>query len=264
MAITTAHYEISGWPREKARWDAFAAERKLLCAWSDRFTLASELYANNTYPYETNPGAVVTNINIEPLRRGEQSQGVSSDMASYEYAVLTVNYSTQTGGYLHGDTLVSEWLETGSEYKQLDYRQIQWGTGSSALALFPSEAPVVNQPTIDYVLVYHDLAVIPAWTTTAVGKVNSNAVAALLLGIVFAPETLLFMGANATRRITTAGAQAFKVKTRFRWKSNGGHGWNYAWNQRANNGVGDWEKMYFTDSSENQVKPYETVTIGLI
>lgn len=234
MAISVAYREMAGWPREKFTWEAFAGERKLMCAWSDRTALAIEIMTppNNIYPYNDS-GAFVTHIpQVEPFRHGKQSQGTATDTATYEKAVVTVNYSTQgiaTGRAPNG-TLISEWTETWADHKQLGRTHFEWSDGDK---LEPGDAPGKIEPGMDYILVYHGLAVAPAGVLKKTGTVNSNAVSSYLLGLSFPAETVQYMGAQVKHSITAQGSTGLQVRYKFRYaphyRDGEAKGWNWFW-----------------------------------
>ena len=232
MAVSVNHYEMTNWPKEGYRLGGgFIAERRLKCAWTDRDTLAREILGE-TYPYNS-IGAMAMEAYPEPIKGEALAVGASADMSSYAEAVVVVKYSTQGASEVVSGNLISEWLETSIDFKTLDHRGLQWGVGGGAEALFPAEAPGRIEPTIDYVLLYHELSAVPSSVVTHTGLVNASAVTAYLMGLTFAPETLLYLGAQVGRSITTAGSTGFSVKHRFRFKGNDGHGWNWFWDQRT-------------------------------
>lgn len=264
MAISVDYYEMDGWPRELYSLRGFAAERKLKCAWSDRHTLATQIisYGNNVYPYN-NSGAVVTHLpRVEGLKRGKQSQGASVSLASYEQAVLIVNYSTYgpATGTTPTNLLITEWTETWSEFKTLNRTEFRWGTGDDAKPLGPGEGPSKIEPGMDYILLYHELNAVPAAVLTQPGTVNSGPVTAYLLGITFPTETILYMGAQINHRITSTGGTAHKVRYRFRYVAHVqkgiARGWNWYWNAAE----GEYQQVY--DDAGNVKKTYDSANFA--
>jgi len=264
MAISVTYYEANGWPKDAYTIDGFAGERKLVCDWGDRHTLATEIMTppNNIYPYN-DIGAMVTHIpRVEGWRKGKQSAGTTAGMASYEKAVVTVNYSTfgVATGTTPNQLLISEWTETWSEVKTLDKTKYFWGTAPKNLG--PGEGPSKLEPGMDYILVYHNLLVVPGAVTTVPGTCNSNVVNAYLLGLSFPAETLVFDGANVKHRITTTGSTGYTVRYRFRFKPNvrdgEAKGWNWQWN--ANKGHDRYEQLY--DEDGDVKKTYTPTTFS--
>lgn len=261
MAISVTHREVDGWPKEVYSLEGFAGERKLHCAWSDRHTLATELLfpPNNIYPYNST-GAMVTHLpKVEGLRRGKQSQGNTSALASYETAVLLVNYSTfgLATGVTPSQLLISEWTETWSETKTLDRTKFQWKKADGTFTnLGPSEGPSKLEPGMDYVLMYHNLAFVPNAVTAQPGTVNSGTANTYLLGISFPAETIMYMGAVVKHRTTTGGNDGYTVRYRFRYaphvRDGVARGWNWHWNTEN----ARYEPLY--DMDGNVTRPYET------
>jgi len=251
MAISVTYYEMDGWPKEMATLEGFAAERKLKCAWSDRTKLMVEImsYGNNVYPYNDS-GATVTHIpQCEGLRKGKMSAGTQAHMASYEYAVLMVNYSTYgpaTGFHPVTHALLTETLDTSFEFATLDRTNLQW---ADETAFTPNEAPGKIEPRMDYTLLYHAASSIPSSVLNLEGKINSNALSTYLLGISFPVGTLLYLGSSARHRLTTTGLTAIRLGHQFRHNPGG-------WNKVYRTTTGIYEDIF--DKDGNAVKKYET------
>ncbi len=263
MAISVAYYEMAGWPRELVFVDAFAGERKLICAWGDRATLANDILSpgNNVYPYN-NSGALVSHVpKIRPLAGGKETQGAQIHMASYEKAVVTVNYSTKGRivGVTPGGDLISEWMSTGSTFKTLDRTQLAWAANDGE-PLRPGEGPDKIEPVANYVLLYNSLPSLPGSVLTSPGTVNSEAVSTYLLGLTFAAETLMYAGSNITRSLNPQGASAFQVRQKFRYRANadefGVHGWNYFWRTKKNK----YEQVF--EAGGDRIKPFTPIAFN--
>ena len=251
MAISVTYNEMDGWPKEMATLEGFAAERKLKCAWGDRTKLMVEImsYGNNVYPYNDSLATVTHIPRCEGLRKGKMSVGAQSHMASYVYAVVTVNYSTYglaTGYHPVSHLLITESLDTSFEFSTLDRTDLQW---ADETALKPNEAPGKIEPIMDYMLMYHAASFIPASVLSLPGKVNSNAVSTYLLGISFPVETVLYMGARAKHRLTTTGLTAIQLAHQFKYKASG---WNKAYRIKTKS----YEDVF--DKAGNPVKKYES------
>lgn len=265
MAFSVSFWEHAGWPRELVFVDAFAAERKLVCAWGDRQTLANEILStgNNVYPYNSS-GALVSHVpRIRPLVNGKETQGAQVHMADYELAVVTVNYSTKgrITGVTPGGNLISEWMSTGSTFKTLDRTQLAWAANDGE-PLKPGEGLDKIEPVGNYVLLYNSLPVLPGSVLTQPGTVNNAGVSTYLLGLTFAAETLLYMGSNITRSLNALGVTAFQVRHKFRYKANadefGVHGWNYFWNTATNK----YEQVFVAGAGGVRVKPFTPVAFN--
>ncbi len=265
MAISVDYSEVSGWPKEVYSITGFAGERRVTCAWGDRHALAVGLMTppDNIYPYNSS-GALVTHLpNVEGLRKGKQAQGPTADMASYEKAVLTVNYSTF--GIATGKTpsglLITEWTEGWTEHKTLNRAVFQWGTGAGARILGPNEGPGKIEPGMDYILMYHSLPSLPGALLTQQGTVNNAVVSSYLLGLSFPAETVQYMSPMVKHRVTTEGSTGYEVRYRFRFKPNiqdgEAKGWNWFW--RAEKDA--YEQLYDVVTEEVK-KPYALTTFA--
>ncbi len=248
MAISVDYSEVGGWPKEVYSITGFAGERRVTCAWGDRHALAVGLMTppDNIYPYNSS-GALVTHLpNVEGLRKGRQAQGDTADMASYEKAVLTVNYSTfgiATGRTSTG-LLITEWTEGWSEHKTLNHAELQWGPDATDDALRPSEGPSKIEPGMDYILMYHSLSSLPAALLTQQGTVNDAVVSSYLLGLSFPTETVQYMSPMVKHRVTTEGSTGYQVRYRFRFKPNIQDGEAKGWNWHWNTAEGKYQQVY--------------------
>jgi len=141
--MAVSYGEVHGYP--KSRWvrGEFFGTRKLRCAWADRADLLEELdgdtwpYADGPYADESDGGnsyAIAREAFIEPLPAQLTADG---NMASYEYAIVTVKYST-VGPQLHSTNWIEENLDTTVITQRIDYRGLAWGDGTDLTSL---EAP---------------------------------------------------------------------------------------------------------------------------
>lgn len=227
MSISTAHYEVAGWPRERHRVNYFSAIRVLKCAWDDRFTLKDELssYPDNLYPYNTATQATVVDIKVTPWPKGRQSQGTTENLADYEFARLIVEYSTQGP---QSANLLTERLVTRTETHRVDHTSLSW-SNAQPIIVTPDEAPIRSTHGLTYIIKRYSIPAIPNYVYTMPGYVNSNNYTSTLLGKTFPAGTLLYAGSDVQRTITMAGITYWQVEDVFHYAYNGGGGWNYAW-----------------------------------
>ena len=254
MAISVDYYEMQGWPREWADLDCVGAERKLMCAWDERFTLANEIttYSDNIYPYLT-VGAGLADIYaekvaIEPF--AAQTQAAIQASAEYDWALVTVRYSSLSPGTAD---LVTEWIEPA---------MITLPGGRARWEDDDRKSPVENResilmPALVYNLKYHRAAAVSASIPPAIGKINSGAVATKLLGLTFDANTLLYCVPRISRTLSMAGVTLFNIHHRCAFKSAGGNGWNWHWNAETASWV-----QYF-DRAGDAIDDYVEGTLPL-
>lgn len=223
MAITVPYAEMYPFPRGRWQTGHFIGQRKLLCKWGEAANLALQIgtYPDSAWPaaqYQFGPtDALAREITIEPHRAaiGQAATG----FASYEYAELTVKYSTSDFTYVNG-ALVKERFTPSPQSFTIEPRLLQWGAGQG---LQDNEAPSFTLWGMSYQLEYHNLSTSPPDTTDWVGYVNSNTVATKTLGRTMAPETLLYAGSDLQVRFGYVGGFKWTVRHYFEYRK---QGWN--------------------------------------
>ena len=231
--MAVSYGEVHGFP--KSRWvnGEFFGTRKLRCAWADRADLLEELdgaawpYADGPYADESDGGnsyAIAREATIEPLPAQLTADG---NMASYEYAIVTVKYST-VGPQLHSTNWIEENLDTTVITQRIDYRGLAWGDGTDLTSL---EAPYKILHGLIYSIKYYNVTAVPAAVLTYVGYINSNQVTASSLGLNFAAGKLLYAGARLSHRSSWAGSWLWDVTYYFKYHP---AGWNYFWRASTN------------------------------
>ena len=242
-----AYAEMKGYPQERYGENGqFYAERKLKCAWADRYAVIFEVAANggHFYPYATAPlagFARAIGAGIIPFAR--QTSGSSSPIAAYDHAIITVKYSTTTAVKL-SDTWVTEELEPTSHAFNADTKGLLWENDSTPID--PGEI-VKLVTSFDYLVTYWHLTGVPPAAYTNCGKVNSGVVSSWLLDMSFAAETLRYTRPIVKRSFDPGLLNTFELKYRFSVHPQ--QTWNHFWNA----GIMDWDRP--TRDGE-VVKPY--------
>ena len=220
--------ELTGYPKEKYGQNGqLYVERKLKCAWADRYTVLNTLGGNGgqMYPYRTDAmGARASGGGIEPF--GCQTNDVDdSPIASYSHAIVTIIYATDTAVKL-SDTWVTEELQPSQKFVSIDAKDLTWAgggpvnTGSSIVKL---------QPSFDYVVTYHHLLGYPLAALTEVGKINNGPVSSWLLGATFSENTLLYTRPILTRAFDPGLLNTFRLVYRFSYNP---ATWHTFWNTK--------------------------------
>lgn len=190
MAITVNHYERHGWPRYRWREGQFEGERQLRVAWGDvdAFLQQLDTYPNNVWPY---PGgtdyALARAVGVRPLMARITN---SASLASYEWAIVTVQYWSD-GPQFYGGVMIEERISPAGKHVPVNWQGLSW-TSNSGTALTSEDAFSKGIYTFDYVILFKQVLSVPAWVLSRFDCVNANNVASYRLGMTFAPETLLY------------------------------------------------------------------------
>jgi hypothetical protein len=233
-----AYSELNGWPKERWTDDAFTAERCLKCDWENRYDVVSEMAAEGgqVYPYRTSLKARAIGASCAGFgdMRGETSPGIGY----YEFAAVTVYYSTIAPQYVSTNgVFVSEFMEPTTELIRGDYEDFCWSSNKDGTAIKPAEAPTKLIPGINYILVFHRVHQIPGAAESLTDYCNAGPCAAYTLGRVFPPETLLYRGYTASRDLGLGTLPTWKYALTFSYRP---VGWNTFW--RAEKGT--YEYLY--------------------
>lgn len=239
------YWEVFGWPREQYGQNGqFYGQRKLLCEWKDRKAVLLEIAGNGgqLWPYEVIPGggdympghdgeARAFSCLIEPFRSRMSLTQTTNKFASYEWAILTFEYSTTTAIKL-SDTWVTEELQPTGRLVNVDITDRTWTASGDTIE--PADNIIKWETSFDYVVKYHHLLSIPAAAYMNCNKVNSDVVGSALIGLTFAPGTLLHTRPVVSRSFDPGLLNTFELTYRFPFNPNG---WNKFWDNT--NGVYD-------------------------
>uniref|UniRef100_A0A6M3IKQ6 Uncharacterized protein n=1 Tax=viral metagenome TaxID=1070528 RepID=A0A6M3IKQ6_9ZZZZ len=210
-----AHYsEMDGYPQEQFGENSqMYCERKLKCAWADRYAVLMEVAGNGgqNYPYKTDMLARANGAGIMPF--GKQSDSSSSPIAVYDYAIITVKYSTTTAVKL-GSAWVTEELQPTSRLINVNMAGHNW-IAPGSYPVVPADNIVKLETAFDYVVTYYHLTGIPVAAYANCNKVNSGSVASWLLGLSFDPETLLYPRPIVIRTFDPGILSTFRLTYRF-------------------------------------------------
>lgn len=236
MAISVTYSEVDGWP--KSRWEngEFVGDRRLRCAWGDRYTLISQLdtYPDNQWPYPDGPDdAIIRSVAIQGIGK----QGASAGLATYLKALLDVRYSTLGPRYVANHGLLIESLQPNVEAHERDHGLFRWDSNSGH-PLREGEAPQQHLYFAEYVLDYRRALALPGeWLLSRIGSCNSNPVGTYLLGLIFPVETMLYVPPTIRTSWSLGGAVRYDFTLRYKVHP---VGWNYFWRQST----AQFERMY--------------------
>ena len=218
-----SHQEMDGSPTESQDQYGPRIQRKLLCAWADRWTLIAQLlghteggiyYLAHKCPYHSSLRAQ----SIGGISGwGERTQQAGATYV-YEFAEIDVDYRRATTDPASGDsadpnmTYISESIEGAAEFLTVPTKGLYWVTG---VPLGTDEAPAMLLKTINWVYTIHRLAVIPEEFLSYIGGINSAPITSITLNRTFAARTLLYNPPQFSRDITSEGVQAWQATLRF-------------------------------------------------
>jgi hypothetical protein len=251
--ISVDYYEEVGYP--KSRWEEgeFIATRRLICDWADRIALINELdtHPQNQYPYPDGPlDAVAFHTMVEGFgEQGKEEYTVDPGgddqhivtLATYPKARVTVKYSTIAPRYIGGGTLISEWCLPYTETHRRNGALFRWDSGSG-IVVRPEEGPHQIAHGMIYVVKYHKELAVPAWVLGRLGCVNPANMGTNLLGLTFAPETLLYEPPTIRTSYTAGMLERFDITVHYKYRPTG---WNTWWRTAT----GQYEAMYLAGRS---------------
>ena len=257
MATTIPHQELDGYPIERRTIEGFRATRKLVCAWDQRATLRGDLIGGavgegpQVYPYNLAWGAVVRSVEVEPY--GGQRKGSvtgltspSSYLATYDKALLTVEYSTPTGrdepqvdaDNPNPSSYFAETFEIGVEHITLDYSKFKWTTADQDLE--PGEAPTKIVAQGSYTLTHYYTPYFPDGLDDLPGTVNSGVYTAKQIykssgnKKTWAAGTMLMLPMRIETVTDSTGKKSLNITYTMAWRKDG---WNKFFD--AQNGTWD-------------------------
>lgn len=240
------NYEEIKPPQFRYSREGISATRTLKIAWEDIERFAAEAFpagavtnGGNIIPAtQTFPGKsylILSNLDVTPFDEENPQTNDSYGVATCDSgATVTLSYETQSfteGQPLGGDdeeglglAIFSHALQIGGEYYSLPANAVSWT--QAAFDPFNPPSPDAeadtNQfdnlqaakliPIIEHVITLYRVPELPMEAIREkIGRVNLN------YDNLFdaEAETLLFMGANATRKVTTEGADAWEIEYRF-------------------------------------------------
>jgi hypothetical protein len=234
--------------------DAFAgvntAVVQLVCDWADRYTVVNDIIGNaKTWPL----GGSVTAVAIKAAIRGVQNSAYTTTNGTigYAQAQIDITYSNQTEEAQTGaedstafpDLKYVDSIEPTIEFQKLDFNQFRWDGGDR---LDEREAPARQLRGLSLVRTIYGFTTLPADTLSLVGKVNEDAYTSSLLGLAFAPETLLFTPPSISQNVQTDGSVKRTATIKMIYKP---ETWNKFWRAKTQTYVKmqKWDGAAWTD-----------------
>ncbi len=239
MPVTYTEIDNSPKIAQDTRTGVWTAEHMLKCAWDDRVALMDQFLT--PYPgvvHSLNSAARAYSASALPF--GISVDSGDTEVMAWEFARVTIRFSTPSLGQPIVDSdgnILSETIEESAEFLTLDHKDFRWGS-SDGPKLEPEEAPGRLSIGFDYVFTRYNVETIPHIVLELLGFCNTSVVRANYLGLLFAPESLLYVAFSLNHRSDNAG-QVIDYTMRFAFRRN----WNEFWRINKLGGAG-YERIY--------------------
>ena len=238
--MTVAYAEMQGFPIGKWKGGYFDGRRQLKVAWLEAAALLNAL-ENTSWPYSDGPNSCTpSEATIRPFP-GCQQRG-SGSLASYEYALVDVLYTTRGPRWINNQKVTEEINPFAKALPVRPEGKLFWNDGTAV-----TNNVILRENGLQYDITFNDLTSMPSAVTDYCGYANSNTVTSLTLGRSFAPETLLYVGPKVTAVYSWGHLPRYNVKYSF-------HYWPYGHNKVFRPGVG-YEYIY-NGTSETKARVY--------
>ena len=213
--MTVAFKELAGSPVETYEPTGMKAQRRLMCAYEDRYAVVTALLGGNQVGgppqafYPNCPGIVAIRVRIEPFEKRPDNRAafddLTADLNSYsgQFVEVVVDYDLPGTDGSHRQlpdpgqgTILTYRMDFGGEYIKTPSYALRWQSDAS-MPVTPDPAPTLRIPITEHHVTWRRV-MNPPWDTIryCVGAVNAGP----FLG---APaETVLFDGAKADRQFT--------------------------------------------------------------
>lgn len=267
MGFSVDFHELDDSPQEERTRDGFAATRRIECAWEDRLTLRDELLPliglGHLYPHSPLIGARCVGVGSVGMGKQQMQDlgGNGGKIAKYEKAVLTVRYETPRADSARPvdpnspseQEAFSEELESTLEFMTLPANDLSW-TADGSTPLTQEEAPGMPLHGFVYRYTRHNLTEPPIQLLQLRGAVNEEAIVSRLLGLTFAPETLLMQEGQLSVGNDPTGAPRFAVSFSMAHNAN-------TWNKFPRKGDTSilWSYIYKMGGGGSPFRPFPPV-----
>lgn len=240
--------ELSNSPTFSVTQRGATAKQRIKIRWADMDAFVQEVFPSPiiggcgiTYdPAARFPGRpllIADQLDIDPFVPDKHltHEAVPAD---YDHAIVEISYKTKDYDDSGGEVL-SHKTSIGAEFLTLPSGHLRWESQPVGERIPDQIEAGKLIPTVEHQLTYHyvpepNFDVITAFTGCVNGSVGLfNA----------APETLLFLGAEAERSITVFGVEAWKLDFRFTQRVVKHGPYSVGWNHFFRTSTGAWERI---------------------
>lgn len=217
--------------------DSISATRTVKIAWTDIDNFVMEHFPpgvstsggnvqQRTLHFPGKPYLLLFNVDVAPFDDENPTTNDANGVATCNNgALVTLEYKTaeftegnngdpNNGG--DGEAIIAHALQIGGEYFQLPASSLKWEGETAGAEGTTNQTEDLNAakliPTIEWVVTVYRMPALPIDVILdKIGRCNSEHDR----NFEARPETLLFLGCNATRKVTTLGTEAWEVEYRF-------------------------------------------------
>jgi hypothetical protein len=194
-------FEIYSTVRETWSNERLGASVALRCPWADRYSVLYNILANAlAWPYNPGSGMRAVSGAVSPFL--EQHSTQDGQGIAYVDARLDINFeaaflsNNPPGG--GQKAIYQETIEPNGEFITIPPADFEWSDGTP---IKNEEAPGRLMIGMDYRITWLNLVAIPVECGTLIDAVNVAQVISPSLGLVFPPETLLFIRRRSRGRL---------------------------------------------------------------
>jgi hypothetical protein len=230
--------EMQGFPIGRWQNGYFDGQRRLKVAWNQSSALLNEL-EGTSWPYSDGDNYCTPyRADIRPMPNCRQRG--SDSIASYDYAIIDMYYTTRGPRW---QPLQSQYIEERissctKSFKVNTKDALEWADGTEIAS---GDAPTIMEHGLRYDITYDKVTSMPSQVMSFVGYVNNNSVYSPTLGMTFAADTLMYVGADVASHYSWGKLPRFKITYKFDY-------WPYGHHMKFRSGKG-YEVMYDTDGN---------------
>ena len=196
----------------------------LRCPWEERYNVVDSI-AGKEWPQGPTVASIVQPIatTFQIRGDGEPQDGKNIDTQVFDYidALITINYQqaqrSATAGDPDGFDFFTESVEPFIEYQRVSHVGLRWN--SDGRALTPEQAPAFPLYRERYRRTYFGVRLpLAAQFTSLQNHINTQPVVSPLLGVTYAPRTVLYGNRRLNYTLRTNGEQTATLSVEFTYR----------------------------------------------
>lgn len=244
---TETCFEIPGTLIESLDQDGPKASVDLLCAWTDRWSLITDLLTTpRLWPYSVGGTYFPCYARSASARPVLSWDSVSDQSYNWEFAEVTVNYGVYD---LEDRVVFSEEMVPGANAITLDPHGFRWGAANGD-QLRDEEQVAYQDVVTTWRLTRYRLNAIPSFVYPLFGRCNDSTLVSPSTGQSFAAQRVMLNGwkAEQSRNVIFSGSDGkFDVTVEMLVRAN-------SWNEFIRGNTGQYTKIYLPSGA--QYTPY--------